>query len=69
MNAFYLTLSQCCEILGCSDEHVRRAIHRGDLAAFKDGRLVRVARTDLDAYIAAHTVTPKRLRSARRRAA
>lgn len=57
MSAF-LTLTEVAEHLGCSDESVRRAIHRGHLQAFRDGRLIRVSREHLDAYIAAHTTAP-----------
>lgn len=58
----YLKPAEVADILGCSAESVRRAIKRGDLRAFVDGRLVRISRADLDAYIARHTTGATRLR-------
>ena len=63
MSAF-LTLAEVAEHLGCSDESVRRAIHRGSLLAFRDGRLIRVHRDALEDYVQAHTTTaaPRRMK-------
>lgn len=54
MTAPLLTPAQVAEELACSPDSVLRAIARGDLAALKYGRLVRVGRADLDAFIASH---------------
>jgi excisionase family DNA binding protein len=52
--------------LGISRDSVLRAIKRGDLPAMTYGRLVRVSRDDLTAFIATHMTAPparRRLRS------
>lgn len=54
----FLTVAQVAEHLGCGVNSVHRAIARGDLAAFRDGRLVRISREALDDYIAAKTSRP-----------
>jgi excisionase family DNA binding protein len=46
--------------LACSRDSVLRAIARGDLPALRYGRLVRISRVDLDAFIAAHRTVPAR---------
>lgn len=56
----HLTTEQVAEVLACSTDSVLRAITRGDLPAVKYGRLVRVSRRDLDAFLAAHRTTPAR---------
>lgn len=61
----HLSPVEVAGLLGCSHDTVLRAIARGDLPAIRYGRLVRIARTDLDAFLAAYAVKPKRrLRSA-----
>jgi excisionase family DNA binding protein len=51
-NSELLTVSECAEYLNISNRHARRLF---DIRAFqivKVGRLVRVRRSDLDAYLA-----------------
>ena len=59
----YLSPTDAAEVLAVSRDSILRAIHRGDLKAVVYGRLVRIARADLDAFVAAHTTKPRRLRS------
>lgn len=60
----FISVADAAIELACSDDSVLRAIGRGALPAFRDGRLVRVKRTDLDAYIAARMTTGgRRLRA------
>jgi excisionase family DNA binding protein len=61
----FLSPADVAELLGCSHDSVLRAIGRGDLRAFRYGRLVRIATADLDAFLTANTTTgrSKRLRS------
>lgn len=60
----YLSPDAFAAELGCSHDSVLRAIKRGDLRAFKYGRLVRISRADADAFLTAHTTTSaRRLRS------
>lgn len=64
MTAAYLSTREVAALLGCSDDTVLHAIGRGDLPAVRYGRLVRISRADLDAFLTAHAVKPKqRLRS------
>ena len=51
----YLTVPEVAALWRCSPDTVHRAIRRGALPAFVDGRLVRVRRADLDAYMTART--------------
>jgi len=63
-SSVFLSTRQVADELACSDDAVLDAIKRGDLPAMKYGRLVRIARADLDAFIAAHTTSRKpRLKS------
>ena len=50
-----LTTSEVADRLGCSTRTVMRRIEDGQIAAFRDGRLVRVAEDALGEYIAANT--------------
>lgn len=61
----YLSPDEFAAELGCSHDSVLRAIKRGDLPAFRYGRLVRISRDDADAFLTAHTTTTahRRLRS------
>jgi excisionase family DNA binding protein len=62
----YLTTAEVASELACSDDSVLRAIGRGDLPALRYGRLLRVSRADLDAFIAAHTTSgPQKVRRRR----
>jgi excisionase family DNA binding protein len=47
-----LTLAEAAEHLGCSPTTLKRRIAAGELAVFRDGRLVRVRQPDLDRYVA-----------------
>lgn len=60
----WLSPTEVAAVLSCSRDSVLRAIARGDLAALRYGRLVRISRDDLDAFVASHRTTPsRRLRS------
>lgn len=60
-DASYMSPAQVAEFLGISSDSVLRAVARGDLPAVKlSARVIRIARTDLDAYLAARVVKPKR---------
>lgn len=48
------SISQAADQLGISEKGVRRAIGRGDLAAHRIGRLLRIADEDLAAFVAMH---------------
>lgn len=63
----YLTTAEVARLLVCSEDSVLRAVKRGDLPAVRYGRLVRVERAELDAFLARHTVRGDRLGSQRRR--
>lgn len=61
----YLSTADVATVLGCSHDSVLRAIARGDLPAFRYGRLVRVAQADLDAFLTTHTSSRTRRRPLR----
>ena len=65
MTAAYLSPTEAAAFLAVSRDSVLRAIKRGDLPALTYGRLVRISRGDLDAFIAAHSTkqATRRLRS------
>lgn len=50
-----LTRAEAAEMLGVTERWVQRAVGRGDFPHVKVGKLVRVRRSDIDAYIAAQT--------------
>ena len=52
-----LTLEQVTEHLNVSDDTVRRAIAKGDMEAFKIGKLWRFSHDQLEAYLAKRTVS------------
>jgi excisionase family DNA binding protein len=63
MTAAYLAPSEVADLLGVSHDTVLRAVARGELPAIRLGaRLVRIARTDVDAWLAARAVTPRKRR-------
>ena len=43
--------AEVAESLAVSVEYVRQKIAEGELRSYKEGRLVRIARVDLDAYL------------------
>ncbi len=51
-----LTFYEVALELGCSAKSVQRRVSAGVLPVFQDGRIRRVRRVDLEAYIAARTV-------------
>ena len=52
-----LTLSEAAELLGISRRTLERRIAAGSLPVFRDGpRLMRIARSDLEAYVRCHTM-------------
>jgi excisionase family DNA binding protein len=62
----WLSPTDVASELNVSRDSVLRAIKRGDLPAMTYGRLVRVSRDDLTAFIATHRTAPptrRRLRS------
>jgi excisionase family DNA binding protein len=54
----WLTVADVASELSCSDDSVHWAIKRGDLPAFRYGRMVRLRREDVDAFIAAYFGRP-----------
>ncbi len=65
--AAYLTPADVATLLATTPSTVHRAIARGDLPAVRYGRLVRIRRDDLDAFIArfsTDSLTSRRRRSA-----
>jgi excisionase family DNA binding protein len=68
----YLTVPEVAERLGTTERFPRRLIAERRIAYVKIGRHVRIAESDLDAYIEANTVQPsaaRRTRSHYRKAA
>jgi excisionase family DNA binding protein len=51
MNLEYLTITQVAELLQVIEAAVRAWIFRKQLAAHKVGRLIRISRSDLEAFI------------------
>jgi len=50
-----LTVRDCAELLGISNQAVYRAIQRGDLRTIRLGRSVRIRQSDLSAFLSAET--------------
>lgn len=44
----YLTIPQAAEVIGCSPLTIRRMISRGEIAAVRFGRLIRIPPAALD---------------------
>lgn len=44
-----LTVAEAAELLHCSEKTLRRMISRGDVRAYRIGRMIRLSRTDLQA--------------------
>lgn len=63
-----LTVAEVARRLSVSEETVRRLIAHRKLAAVRITRAIRVARSDLDQYIAEHRQETAEERSIRRRA-
>ena len=53
-----LSVEEAAEVMGMSARHVRRLVAERRIAFHKLGRSVRLARVDIDAYIAASRVEP-----------
>jgi excisionase family DNA binding protein len=53
-----LNVEEAAEVMGMSARHVRRLVAERRIAFHKLGRSVRLARVDIDAYIAASRVEP-----------
>lgn len=63
MSAAWLTPRAVADLLDISRDTVLRAVKRGSLGAFQDGRIIRISPADLDRFIASHsTRTPPRHR-------
>jgi len=60
MSERLLRLTEAAEFLGCSVQTVRRRIGRGELPAFRDGRILRLRPADLAGYVARRTTRPPR---------
>jgi len=45
-------------LLGVTDRTVHRAINRGDLTAYRVGRVIRIRRVDVDRFLDAHQIQP-----------
>ncbi len=63
----YLTPAEVAHLLACSDDTVHRAVARGDLPAVRYGRMVRIERAGLEAFLARHHVGGDMLGQQRRR--
>jgi excisionase family DNA binding protein len=65
----FLTTTEIAKHLKCGRDTVLRAIDAGDLRAIRRGRLVRVRRSDFDAWLAGMTtgdqLAPRRRRRSR----
>ena len=57
MSNSLFTLEQVTEHLNVSDDTVRRAIAKGDMEAFKIGKLWRISQDQLNAYLTKRTVS------------
>lgn len=62
MTITLLTVAQAAERLNVSDDSIRRAINRGDLARVTIGRSIRIHPRDLEAYIQSNTSTVRHAR-------
>jgi excisionase family DNA binding protein len=60
-----LTVEQAAERLGTSVRFSRRLIEERRIAYVKVGKHVRISESVLDAYVAANTVQPRRVRHLR----
>lgn len=60
----FLSPTAAAAELSCSRDTILRAIERGDLPAFKDGRVVRIPREAFDGWIASRMTTSRSLRRA-----
>ena len=47
----YQTIPEVADMFGCSERQVWRWIERNELAATKLGRLTRIARVDVEAFV------------------
>ncbi|WP_420114867.1 helix-turn-helix domain-containing protein [Pseudactinotalea sp.] len=56
----YLTVAEAAKVLSCSSDSVRRLISRGELRAYRFGRLIRIATADISG--AGRPVTRQRAR-------
>ncbi|MCU1592149.1 MAG: Helix-turn-helix domain [Frankiales bacterium] len=63
----FLSTSEAAKVLSWSRDSVLRAIDAGALEGLRYGRLVRVRRSALDAFIAANTTSASTVRPRRRR--
>lgn len=51
-DALLLTVPEACRMVAVSRAHLYRLIGRGEIDAAHIGRLIRIPRTSLDAYVA-----------------
>ncbi|MCA1836771.1 MAG: helix-turn-helix domain-containing protein [Actinobacteria bacterium] len=69
MEQVYLTVPEAAQYLNTTVRFVRRLIEERRIAFHRIGRHVRLARTDLDVFIAASRVEPNAQSMSTRRAA
>jgi len=55
-DASYLSIRDAAAVVGCSKRTIEREIKTGRLPAVRHGRLVRIARGDLEAWVVANPV-------------
>lgn len=58
-NEKWLTVKQAAEFLQCSAPTIRRRIADGSLKVMRSGRLIRIARADLEAMMTQPQPKPK----------
>lgn len=57
-NVDWLSTADAAESLGITTRTLYRFINQGDLPAYRFGRVIRVKRTDVDAFIEASRIEP-----------
>lgn len=55
-----LSVREVADALGVHPETIRRLIHDGRLEAIRVGRVLRIARAELDRFVASQRVRPNR---------
>lgn len=57
-SADWLSTADAAQSLGITPRTLYRFINQGDLAAYRFGRVIRVKRTDIDAFIESSRIEP-----------
>lgn len=60
-NVDWLSTADAADALGITSRTLYRFINKGELAAYRFGRVIRVKREDIDAFIAASRIAPGEL--------